>query len=192
MDMSPVLEYLRNGNPFLNTAAPPPIYHFQLPSWNSPAAEIIRGNNINAQQLPVSNAPRGPVPVLALIRLSYSPAYAAMPSTASSSPCAPMAIDTSGGLAATSMGLTFVVNGVTYPRIENALEGQGQRQFVKVYYERVASILEQHKDMPSRSIRAYGAKFTYYVFFGGDAEGPASQWSIQGDKHEEPVPSTQE
>ncbi|KAG9531294.1 hypothetical protein KCU99_g2273, partial [Aureobasidium melanogenum] len=69
MDMSPVLEYLRNGNPFLNTAAPPPIYHFQLPSWNSPAAEIIRGNNINAQQLPVSNAPRGPVPVLALIRL---------------------------------------------------------------------------------------------------------------------------
>ncbi|KAG9922592.1 hypothetical protein KCV05_g9016, partial [Aureobasidium melanogenum] len=29
------------------------------------------------------------------------------------------------------------------------------KQLVEVYYERVASILEQHKDMPSRSIRAY-------------------------------------
>ncbi|KAG9564092.1 hypothetical protein KCU71_g6510, partial [Aureobasidium melanogenum] len=63
MDMSPALEYLRNGSPFLNTAASPPTYHFQLPSWNSSAAEIIRGNNINAQQLPVSNAPRGPVSI---------------------------------------------------------------------------------------------------------------------------------
>ncbi|KAH0192471.1 hypothetical protein KCV03_g1770, partial [Aureobasidium melanogenum] len=117
MDMSPVLEYLRNGNPFLNTAAPPPIYHFQLPSWNSPAAEIIRGNNINAQQLPViASTFQSIVPTTPA---SSSPAYAAMPSTASSSPCAPMAINTSGGLAATSMGLTFVVNGVTYPRIEN-------------------------------------------------------------------------
>ncbi|KAG9966431.1 hypothetical protein KCU61_g1094, partial [Aureobasidium melanogenum] len=63
MDMSPALEYLRDGNPFLNTAASPPTYHFQLPSWNSSAAEVIRGNNIHAQQLPVSIAPRGPVSI---------------------------------------------------------------------------------------------------------------------------------
>ncbi|KAG9527792.1 hypothetical protein KCU93_g4856, partial [Aureobasidium melanogenum] len=53
---------------------------------------------------------------------SNSPAYVAMPGAATSSR-APVAINTGGCLAATSMGLTLVVNGVTYPRIEN---GEGR------------------------------------------------------------------
>ncbi|KAH0161599.1 hypothetical protein KCU67_g6274, partial [Aureobasidium melanogenum] len=52
---------------------------------------------------------------------SNSAAYVAMPGAATSSR-APMAINTGGVLAATSMGLTLVVNGVTYPRIENGKE----------------------------------------------------------------------
>ncbi|KAG9753945.1 hypothetical protein KCU73_g5771, partial [Aureobasidium melanogenum] len=52
---------------------------------------------------------------------SNSPAYVAMPGAATSSR-APVAINTGGVLAATSMGLTLVVNGVTYPRIENGKE----------------------------------------------------------------------
>ncbi|KAG9962261.1 hypothetical protein KCU61_g4869, partial [Aureobasidium melanogenum] len=53
---------------------------------------------------------------------SSSAANAAMPGAASSSSHAPVAIKTGGGLAAASMGLNLVVNGVTYPRIENGKE----------------------------------------------------------------------
>ncbi|KAG9595279.1 hypothetical protein KCU77_g5733, partial [Aureobasidium melanogenum] len=54
---------------------------------------------------------------------SNSPANAAMPGAASSSSSrAPVVIKTGDGLAAASMGLTLVVNGVTYPRIENGKE----------------------------------------------------------------------
>jgi hypothetical protein len=59
---------------------------------------------------------------------SNSPAYVAIPGAAATSSRAPVAINTGGGLAATSMGLTLVVNGVTYPRIES---GEGR------WYKRV-------------------------------------------------------
>ncbi|KAH0153903.1 hypothetical protein KCU67_g9280, partial [Aureobasidium melanogenum] len=60
---------------------------------------------------------------------SSSPAYAAMPGAASSSsPRAPVAINTGGGLAATNMGLTLVVNSVTYPKSRTA-KSAGTREY---------------------------------------------------------------
>ncbi|KAG9671543.1 hypothetical protein KCU99_g4765, partial [Aureobasidium melanogenum] len=56
-------------------------------------------------------------PIAPATHLSNSPACAAMPGAATSSR-APVAVNT----AATSMGLTLVVGGVTYPRIENGKE----------------------------------------------------------------------
>ncbi|KAG9603751.1 hypothetical protein KCU77_g1627, partial [Aureobasidium melanogenum] len=47
---------------------------------------------------------------------------AGLSGAASSSSRAPVAISTGGGLAATTMGSTLVVNGVTFPRIENGKE----------------------------------------------------------------------
>ncbi|KAH0371272.1 hypothetical protein KCU65_g1938, partial [Aureobasidium melanogenum] len=45
-------------------------------------------------------------------------------------------------------------------RLEVRVDKERTSDAVRVYYECVASILEQHKDMPSRSICAYGTKFT--------------------------------
>ncbi|KAG9990641.1 hypothetical protein KCU98_g994, partial [Aureobasidium melanogenum] len=54
--------------------------------------------------------------------LSSSPAPAGFSGAVSSSSRASVAISNDGGLPATTMGLTLVVNGVTYPRIENGKE----------------------------------------------------------------------